>query len=158
MADQRGISVLELMVSLLILAIATTAGVSNFRSLQRSFAKDSAIKQIEFDIRRAKAEAVSRNVRGIIEIAPDGRNYRVGLDEFPFQSPPAIEVVLARRELPGATSISAADDNLYFGTRGFLTDDVNNPITGTIFFAIDGEEYATGTIYATGVFLLRTYI
>ena len=154
-SDHAGFSVVDLLVTLAITALFAIIAIPQYRAVAAAFARDGAVQQIEYDIRRAKAEAVSRSVHGVIEVSTDGETCTVGVDLVPFASPPEIDEVISEGTMPSTTSIETADNRLIFDSRGFLIDDTGAPITGTINFNQDDQLYAVGTIYSTGVFLLR---
>lgn len=152
--SRAGFSTLDILVTLAITAAFAIAAIPQYQALSASFARDSAVKQVEYDIRRAKAEAVSRSVRGVLEVDAGGETYTVGVDLVPFSDPPSIDQVLIEGSLPHTTSISTDNDRLVFDSRGFLIDTFGDPVTGIVNFSQNDELYAIGTIYATGVFLL----
>lgn len=150
-----GFSVVEMLVTMTVFGIMVATAIPRYGLMAKSFARDSAVKQVDFGVRRAKAEAVANGVRSIVDFSADGSTYTVGIDKLPFSSPPVADQIIINEQLPSGTTANTSTTRLVFDSRGFLVDDSGNPITGSVTFRQAGSTFATGTIYSTGVFLLR---
>jgi len=144
-----GVSLIDLMVSLVIAASLMAIALPGQSALHDSFNRGTALKQLQGDLRRARSEAVGSGTRTVLSIAPDGSTYEVGFDYQPYNSPPAMDIVTFRGILPNKITL-ASSIPIVFDPRGYAIDDSGANTQVTVELKEDGSTYTTGTIYAAG--------
>lgn len=157
---ERGFSLIEMLVSLVIMALMTAIAAPNFADLSASFDRMNARSNLLQDLKRAQAEALTKGCRGIFTIAVGGGSYSYGCDflSYDTNSPPAYDVMSFEREMPTGVTISS-DAQIIFNSRGQTVDenDVISTVTVSMTKSVDGspEVFVTGTLMGTGLFSLN---
>lgn len=151
--NERGTSVLELLAAISIFAIISGLAIPSIVAAQASFLRNNAVAQLEFDLRRAREQAMERGALGILQVNPDGTSYTFSLDFLPRSSPPAADEVIFTSALPERITIAA--DPLYLSSRGFVVDELENPATIAVDLMYDGQSFCAANVYATGRMVLE---
>lgn len=154
-----GFTLLEVLVALTLFGVVLAAALPNLTEMKASFDRSNASKILEYDLRRARSEALSKGVRIIITLAADGRSYTVGEDMLAYDTSNGnYDSLLFTRELPQniTLSFSGSDANatkLIFSSRGFLSDIAGNRTTAqrVATLSYQGSSFATATLYPIGV-------
>ena len=146
----HGFSVLELLVVMTIFALLTTLALPQFVSLESTFARSDSLQRVEFDLRRAKSEALAAGARTVVSFDDRGQGYSIGFDYLPFNDPPAADEIFLNETLPSTISLNSESSTIIFDSRGFLIDDAGSPTTVDISLVENGAEYGTASISATG--------
>jgi len=146
---ESAFSIFEVMVVIALLAILTAVGVLNYSEFKDSFDRSNSLKQIEFDIRRAKAFAVKEGTRGILAPLNNGSSYSFGYDYLPFTVPAVADNQIFLQNLPGKVTVDF-DSPLIFDSRGYLIDDFGALVTQKIELSQNGIQFAALEIFPTG--------
>ena len=157
--SMRGFTILEILVTLLALALLTAVAQPNLAEMTASFDRKNARQILEFDLRRARSESLSKGVRVVITLAADGKSYTVGDDLLPYDLVNGnVDNLQFTTVLPRDVSLSfsgsGADSNkLIFSSHGFLSDIAGNRNTSQKIVTISykGTSFATATVYPVGV-------
>lgn len=147
--SECGFSVLEMIVSLVVVSLLIAVAAPQRAALQASFYRNNGVNQIEYDLRRARSEASARGAQGIVSIAADGRSYTVGIDVLPFSSPPVADQQLFARSLESGIEISAGS-TLIFDSRGYLVDQYGELTSQAVEVSYEEETFCSGTLFPTG--------
>ncbi len=151
----RGFTAIELLVAIGLVGILTTFAWPELKALQSSYQRQDTRASFEFDLRRARAEAMSRGARAIITFAANGKSYSIGEDHLPYNTTSATpDSIMYSTRLPSSTSIFLSSGNkIIFNSHGFLSDVSGIPrtVTMTVTLKVDGTAYATATLYPIGV-------
>lgn len=147
-AAASGFTMLEMVTTLFLLAIVTAVGILNFQPFRDSFRRHTTRQNLDFDIHRAREEAVKAGARGILTVNSGGTSYTVGLDVYPFNSTGTIETTLFTRNLPHNFTLSASQ-SIIFDSRGFLIDASGAVTNTTLTLSDHGTQYLSGTVYPT---------
>jgi prepilin-type N-terminal cleavage/methylation domain-containing protein len=147
--DQRGVTLIELLVGFAIFSSLTFLGATRVPSLIRSFTENNMRHEVEFDLRRARAEAASEGARVVFALRADGRGYTFGYDRLPYASPPAVEVVVAARNF-GTNYTMTTSGTILFDSRGYLIDESQQLVSRTVELRYRNLAFAMGTIAPTG--------
>jgi Tfp pilus assembly protein FimT len=148
--SHKGITTIELLITMGIMFAVTSAGALSYRFLMSSFHQSASRNQYEADISRAKSEALREGTRVVIEFLPSGNGYQVGFDYLPFDAPPAIETLVFQRQFPRRITVSPTTQ-MVFDSRGFSIDEdgVPPPVAQTL--ADDGVNFASVSISVSGI-------
>lgn len=87
--DERefvGFILIELLTVMFILSVVAALAQPNLVELKASFDRKNARQNLEYDLRQARSEALSRSVRIITTLAADGKSYTVGEDVLPYET------------------------------------------------------------------------
>ena len=84
--SSSGFSLMELLVTLLILAIIGIQAQPSLAALKASFDRNNAKNSFEYDLRRARSEALSKGVLIIITVSSDKKSYTVGSDALSYDT------------------------------------------------------------------------
>ncbi|MBX7144400.1 MAG: GspH/FimT family protein [Oligoflexia bacterium] len=155
----RGFTLLEVLVALCLLGMLTATAVPWVTKMKGSFDRRNARQGFEFDIRRARSEALSKGVRVVITVAANHKSYTIGRDVLPYDTANGNpDTVLSVTDLPDNVTLSfsgsGTDANkLIFTSRGFLSDIAGNRNTSqkVATLSYDGGAFATVTVYPVGV-------
>lgn len=145
-----GVSMLELLVVLSLIGLLIVILQTPLSSLLASFDRNAVRRDFTTDLRRAQNEAMRSGARAIIEIAPGGMSYAVGLDLFPFSDSINDGQQLYQRVLPRGIVLGATA-NLIFDPRGYLIDEFGQLVAEQITIQKNGETYFSGTVFPTGI-------
>lgn len=148
--SENGFSLLEFMVTVCIASILAAIGIPQYLALQRTFAHQTAVKEIEFAVRRARAEGLAHGGRAILATQNSGERYIIGIDSAPFSSTNTPDYLLVTKDLASGTSLTLADE-LVFDSRGFLIDSAGDPSNATLTFYADETLFCSGTVFPTAV-------
>jgi prepilin-type N-terminal cleavage/methylation domain-containing protein len=149
---EKGFTVFELLVVLVLSTIFAATALQQYADMSASFNRQNGLRQLESDLRRARAEVVAAGARGVFTIASDGKSYSFGLDYIPFSEddPPESDSQMFRRVLP--TDISLGVTNLLYDSKGFLVDaDDLTPTTQSMSLRFEGSEYCAVEISSIGM-------
>ncbi len=152
-----GFSIMELMVSISILALLSVGMVPTVIQWSAAYNKRNAEMLVLQDLRRAQATTVEQGCQGIFTVDGDSRGYSFGCDYVPYSgdSPPVYDNALFRRDLPANTLLSAAG-LIMFNSRGQVVDEDGFLSTQSI--TLSSTEtgaivaFNTGTLDPTGFF------
>lgn len=154
---QRGFSVLEMILVLIIFAILGAIGIPAYKSIYTAFNKRNAEIQVLQDLRLAQATAVEQGCMGIWSILDEGESYSFGCDYVPYSGslPPVADTELFYRYLPNWIRL-AIDEEIIFNSRGQVVDELGFLTTRSLTLsASEGagyQEFNSGTLTATGFF------
>lgn len=156
-APQAGFTLVNMMVTLGILAGLTFVSIPQLATLSATFNRINARSDLLKDLKRAQAESITQGCRGIVVIAANGRSYSFGCDYLDYDpsSSPAPDHISFVRNLPEHVVVSA-DAPIIFNSRG-LAVDINNimqNVTITLSQNWGGvpQQFAKGLLLGTGVF------
>ncbi len=147
----QGYTVFELVITLALIGLILAGLTPKLSQLLNSMDRNKAIQQVEFDLRRARIEAVSQGVRSIVNIQSDGKAYTVGLDYVPFSSTNTADSTLLTAKLPNKITISCSEP-LIFNSRGFLVNTEGNPVSRTIAIKSNDVPFGAATISPSGAY------
>lgn len=147
---QRGMSIFEVLAALVIAAVLASA-IPQFAEMSASVAKSVAVKQLQADLRRARAAAISSGGRTVLDVAPLGASYSVGIDEAPYNNPAAPDRASFVTPLPSGITLSASAD-VVFDPRGMAIDSDGTPVQVSFSLADDTGTFGAGILYASGFF------
>lgn len=158
-SSSSGFTLFEVLVALSLLAVVLAAAQPSLTELKASYDRSNASRSFEFDLRRARSEALSKGVRIIITLASNGRSYTVGQDMLAYDTTDGnYDTLLFTRELPQNITLSFSGSGpnatkLIFSSRGFLSDIAGNRTTAQRIATLSyqGGSFATATIYPVGV-------
>lgn len=144
-----GFSPLELLVTMGIFTILSLMAATSLPVMKQSFDRKNARQQLEFDLRRAKNEAVSAGARGSLIFAADGKSYSFGIDISPYNNPAAADSVMFIRTLPTGITMTS-NQAVLFNSRGYLID-INGALsTTTLILKENGTAFQSASVYPTG--------
>lgn len=154
-----GFSLMELLVTLSIVCILALAAQPSIVETKASFDRRNAKNLLEFDLRRARSEALSKGVRVVITLAADGKSYTVGSDLLPYDlingNP---DNILFSTTIPNSVTLALSGSGpdqtkLIFTSRGFISDIPGNRNTSQRVATLSylGTNFTTATIYPVGV-------
>ena len=155
--EERGFTVMELMISVVILAILARSAVSMTTSTLDSADKSTSEVQVVQHLRRAQATAVTEGCRGIFSISNDARSYSFGCDYLPYSTatPPVADTAFFQYYLPQGITISTSG-LIILNSRGQSEDESYVLTTRTVSLTstqgLNTAVFATGTLRATGFF------
>ncbi|RIK99983.1 MAG: hypothetical protein DCC75_14145 [Proteobacteria bacterium] len=155
----RGVTLMELLVAMLILSVLGSIALPKLNDMKASFDRRDAKQKLEFDLRRARAEALSKGVRVVITLSSDLQSYTVGEDLLAYDTTNGNhDTLLFTTVLPQNVTLSFSGSGpdqtkLIFTSRGFLSDIIGNRNTSqrTITLSYQGSSFSTATIYPVGV-------
>lgn len=154
-----GFTIIEVLVVMAIFGILASFTQPGLVEMKASFDRMNAKQGFEYDLRRARSEALSKGVRIVITLAADGKSYTVGQDMLPYDTTNGEhDSLLFTTKLPGNVTLlfsgSGADaTKLIFTSRGFLSDIVGNRNTSQRLATLSykGSSFVTATVYPVGV-------
>ena len=153
--NECAFTMIELLAVIGIFGLLAAFAFPGFKALASSYDRQNAEATFEFDLRRARAEALSRGCRIIMTIAGDGKSYTVGEDRLPYDTATAVpDTIIYTTRLPNSTSVVLGSGNkILFNSRGFLSDTSGIPRTTTVAVTLssNGSTFATATLYPIGV-------
>lgn len=151
--NQRGFSLQELLVVLVIMGIMSAVGLPHVAEMRNVINKNSAEMQVLQHIRWLQARSVEQGCRGLLVLESGNREYSMGCDYIPFQPEvePVIETELASYYLPSNITMSLSTP-LIFNTRGQSVDSAGTLQEVILTLSLSGSSYNTGTIRPTGFF------
>lgn len=155
----HGFTLIEMMVSLIILALLALSAQPIISETKASFDRRNAKNLLEFDLRRARSEALSKGVRMVITLATNGKSYTVGSDLLPYDltngshDSKLFETVLPKDVTLSFSGSGPDQSKLIFSSRGFLSDIAGNRNTSqrVVTMSYRGTSFSTATIYPVGV-------
>jgi prepilin-type N-terminal cleavage/methylation domain-containing protein len=147
--DSMGFTLVEYLVVLVVLSLLLAMAVPKFPELKASFARSNARNSLDFDIRLARAQAISNGKRTVFSVATDGESYEFGFDAVPYNNPLAADGSEFSRPLPKDISIYA-NKTLAFDNRGFLIDSDGVLTDAAVSIRFKGDEYCSANIFPTG--------
>lgn len=146
----RGFTLIEMVVSIAILAVVSSFAVMSNSGLQRSFQRSNARQEFAFALRRAQVEATKEGTRVVFDAPAGASTYRFGFDYIPYNSPAAMDTTVATLALPSSITINFSS-TLILDSRGYITDSDGLLVQRTVTLLQDGAQFASATIYPTGV-------
>ena len=155
--SQRGVTIFELMMSIIVTAIIAYVAIPRFDELNVSMERMNVRKTLLLDLRRAQAETVTHGCRGIFTIAASQKSYSFGCDYLAYDPtvPPSPDMIIYNRTLPNHFYISS-DDTIIFNSKGQITDELGFIDSRTVTLSDTSTgvvtPFATGTILGTGLF------
>lgn len=149
--SENGLGLTELIIGLVVFSILALIAIPTIPEVLGSLRRDQARQQLEFDLRRARTEAITEGARGIVTVAGDGASYTVGFDNVPYNNPVASDTVLLTRQLPDGITITASD-SIIFDARGRAVD-INGAMTTVTFgLSLHADLFQAATLYPVGIF------
>jgi prepilin-type N-terminal cleavage/methylation domain-containing protein len=155
--SSQGFTLIEMLISMTILAIFGSAAALHFRATDASFHRMNARSFVIQDLKRAQAEAITWGCRGVLSVSNDGKSYSYGCDflEYDTNDPPAADRVFFSRKMPLGITVSTSSP-LIFNSRGQSVDLDSIMANNSVLLreTIEGSTitFATGTLLGTGVF------
>lgn len=146
---EQGFSLIELVVVMVIMGILAATALADTDDLMASFRRSNGVNQVEFDLRRARADAIANGSRVIVGLGTGGETYTYGLDTLPFSDPAVADTQEHNRDLPKNVSVTTTVD-LIFDSRGYLIDVDGVLQTATLSIRYSGAEFCAGTVRSTG--------
>ena len=150
----RGVTAAEVLAVIFIITLLLAAGVLDYRKLSESMNRGTALKQLEGDFQRARAQAISEGARTIVVLRNEGTEYTVGVDHSPYNTAGTPDRILYTKVLPPNISASFSGQ-LIFDSRGCLVDLEGELSQATVSIHDAQATYASGTIYAAGFLQLN---
>lgn len=150
--NDSGVSLIEFMVAIAVTTILSVIGVKQYVTTYKSFDRQSALRILDTDLRRARAEAMARGSRTFLDFSEDGTTYTVNFDLQPYTDPPAVSETILTRQLPENVSVTISPE-IIFDSRGFLIDPDGVPQNVSVTINYDGNTYFNGTIYPIGALI-----
>jgi len=147
--DEAAFSVFEMLIVIALLSILTAVGVVNYSEFRNSFDRSNSVKQVEFDIRRAKALAVKEGTRGILATTNGGSSYTFGYDYLPFSSPPVAGTQTFLQNLPSSVTVSF-EAPLIFDSRGYLIGEFGSLQSQKVELSQNGSTFSVMEVFPTG--------
>lgn len=147
---ERAFTLLEVIVTLAIMALLSLATVLEVPALLDAFNERNARELFDQDLRRARAEATREGCRVLFQFESGGNIYKVGRDRPPYSSPAAVEEQIMVRNLPKNITVTAGQ-TVMFDARGYLIDAAGNPSQTSVTFQVNKKNFLTGAIYASGL-------
>lgn len=147
LSTERGYSLLELLIVCVLFAILTHSALSGFPELMRSVNRNTARQQLEFDFKRARAEALSHGARGVLTVNASGTGYSLGIDYAPFDGTNDVDVFT--RELPTGVLLTLSTP-LIFSSSGYTIDTAGALTSVTVTLGDDEGTILSGTLYPVG--------
>lgn len=124
------------------------AGVQ-YPKMTESFDKSNSRTSFEYDLRRARAQALANGKLVIFDFNTAGDGYSFGYDTRPYNDPLAYDESSFSRTLPNTVSITS-NATLAFDSRGFLTDVDGDIVTATVTLSHKGVQYCEFDVFPTG--------
>lgn len=148
-----GFTILELIVVIMMLSILAHGAVSGTMATLKSADKNSARVQVVQDLRRAQATSVTEGCRGIFEVINSGSQYTYGCDYLPYDTDPipSADSITFTGTLPNGITMTT-DSLIIFNSRGQVVNTNYSLVTRTVTLTTVGQDFATGTLRATGFF------
>lgn len=147
--DSTGFSVMELLVAMTLFSIMIGTAVVKVPALVNSFNRNAALQNVEFDLRRARAEAIAQGARGVVTILPGGNQYTFGIDYSPYSDPPVADSITFSRTLPRDVTFTSSEDIL-FDPGGYIIDAHSILNSSEVTLSQDGTTFCNGTIFSPG--------
>lgn len=151
---QRGVSLIELMVTVSLAAIMGVLAIPRIPEMQHSYDRINTQAYLTQDIKRAQAQSITEGCRGILTIAADQKSYSFGCDYLPYDTanPPLPDTISFVRKLPKDIGISS-NQPIIFNSRGQSVDIYYVISTTNIALRniISGAVFTNGTLLGTGV-------
>lgn len=156
--SERGFSVIELVVTMTIASILASTAIGQFTEINSVFDRWNARTLLLQDIRYGQAKSVTQGCRGVFTISGGGNTYSFGCDYLNYDTadPIAADTVFINRTFPTSINLSV-DDTIIFNPKGQIINSSGALETRTLALTDTGGgetvEFATASIYATGVFV-----
>ena len=123
-ADDRGASLLEVLISTALFSLVLGIAVPNLRALSAPWALKGATNQIVADLQVARQRAIARNARFRVTFTAP-RSYVLEVET----SPNTFVADTALQKLPSAATLGANPGTPIFDTRGMLAATVTLSVT-----------------------------
>lgn len=153
--NQRGFSIVELVVSMVVLSILVDSALTEFKQLYDSINKRNAEVLVLQDLRYAQASTVEKGCRGIFTIASNGKSYTYGCDYVPYSSTVTADTNIYTRNLPSGITVSS-DALIIFNSRGQVIDSSEalqtRYVTLKVLIGSTPTQFNVGTLRPTGFF------
>ena len=147
----QGFSAIEIIVTLTLVSILTALAVPRFSEMNRSLGRSDARNQIDFDLSRARSEALANGGRTYFILSSHGTHYSISVDYLPYNSLMNGDFTIVNEHLPDRIAVSTSRQ-IVFDSRGFVIDEQGNPSSVTITFKSDGTKYGSATLSPTGYY------
>ena len=147
----KGFSAIEIIVTLVMVSILAAFAVPRFIEMNRSLGRGDAMSQVDFDLMRARSEALASGARTYFTLSNQGSRYSVSADYLPYSSSMSGDSTILNAELPSGISLSTSRQ-LVFDSRGFVIDEQGNPSSITITFRSDGAKFGSAVLSPTGYY------
>ena len=154
--SDAGFSMIETLVTLTIMMILAATAIPGYMEMNAASQRGNRLHEVEFDLRRARNEAIARGSRVVFQTSADGKSYTLGFDDLPYNSPASEDETLIARTLGEIVSISA-NTTLIFDSRGFLVNESGVLTTGALELRSNADIFSTCSISPTGVVSFTGY-
>ncbi|RME58024.1 MAG: prepilin-type N-terminal cleavage/methylation domain-containing protein [Candidatus Dadabacteria bacterium] len=154
MKKEEGFTLFELLVVIAITALLIGLAVPASKEINESLRRNGLKQQVESDVRYARSLALANGTRAVIRLTNGGLSYEIGLDEPPYNDPPAPDKAVIKRELESNFSLQFSD-SIIFSSKGFSVDKDNDPTTISLSFFFESEKFCEGNIYAAGFLVMN---
>ena len=139
---QRGFSVMELIVVMGISGILLASATMQYSDVVASFNRQNGLNALEFDLRRARSEAIASGTRGVLKLDTGGGGYSFGLDLTPYNDPVNFDSQSFRRTLP--SNVSVTGSTIVIDSRGFVIDSTtSSPTSASFTVQYNGVNFCT---------------
>jgi type II secretion system protein H len=163
--SQAGFTLVEMMVTLSIMAIVGGMATARLADVRRTMQSDSAMRAVMAELNTARDMAVMQ--RRNMEVQFTGGNW---VRTLRHEAPGVVTTAVRGVALEGnatfslATGVSDTPDafgnltpvsfgaaqNIMFGTDGTLIDENGNPLNGTVFLTIAGQKQSARAVTVLG--------
>lgn len=120
MKRARGLTIIELMIVIALIAIVLTVAIPSFRDILERRRLEGVANELAIDLQYARTEAVSRQANVVLQTAADGLSYTI------------TGIPLAKTvQLPTGVTVTANVTRTYEGFRGTAGGDATIDIAST---------------------------
>lgn len=150
MSKQNGFTLIEMMATVSLLGILMLVAVPEAISMYNSVNRNSARKSVISSVNQAKSIAQREGAIAIYETLDGGTTYRLGVDRFPYSTPPVIEEVISTGKFPVSLSVPLIS-KVFFDSRGYLVDSSGSLTTKSFSLKENSSSVTSFTVYASGM-------
>ncbi len=146
---EYGYSILELVVTLLIVSLLTFTAIPVLSELYESSLRTAGKEALEQTLLHAKAETLRIGARGILTVSTDGSVLAFGADYLPVNDPSADDSVIFFTDMPSNVTVHVSAP-IIFSSQGYLSTDGGDYTQLTYTLSFKGKPFCEGIIYALG--------
>lgn len=152
-SGEKGFSVMELLVGMVIMSIVAYSSVAFFSDLGPSFDRWNANIYALQDLRYAQTLAVTEGCRVIVTIAVDGKSYSIGCDylSYDYSAPYIADQIFLNRDLPTTVTLTS-DSTIIYNPKGQCVSATGDLASRSISLSSSTSgTFLTASILPTGV-------